>query len=292
MSDLSLPSSLPALTGQEGSIPISLSDKWNHELEKHGYSIDKGKSIDDYASAFSDASNIPKSAKALQKRVGGDFGRVAIAFRLLTKAIQPSPILRQKSAWFADSEQRIISVMKDEMDTVWQVFDSEVQHLVNVHTQESLNQIGELEEENRGLAKFIEELQEQEKDIDERNVRLQEIETKLAHAEQVCSDYRQQLDITQKELRELLLVKTELSLTTSRYEMLEQQYSVLSEDKQRLLDDNAKLMNMVTQLQNQHIIEAHELEDDFLSDGFDINEFIPNQSDSESCPQSEEPTKK
>ncbi|MEZ9438198.1 hypothetical protein GL177_20235 [Vibrio toranzoniae] len=286
MTNLTLPSSLPAFLGQEGTID-ALRDKFALELKRNGYSAEKGITIDEYASAFRDLQTAPTSSKALQNRIGGEFKRVVIAFKILTKATKPLPLVRDKSAWFLESEKRLNKVLNDEMLTVWTAFDTEVQNLVSVRVQESINQISSLENENRELIEFIDELQKQAKETSSLQANCHKLETKLAHAEQVCSDYRQQLDVTQKELRELLLVKSDLSLTASRYEMLEQQYSVLSEDKQRLLDDNAKFMSMVTQLQNQQIIEAHELEDDFLSDGFDINDFIPNQSDSENCPQSE-----
>ncbi|MEZ9343389.1 hypothetical protein AB4165_12450 [Vibrio cyclitrophicus] len=286
MTNLTLPSSLPAFLGQEGTID-ALRDKFALELKRNGYSAEKGITIDEYASAFRDLQTAPTSSKALQNRIGGEFKRVVIAFKILTKATKPLPLVRDKSAWFLESEKRLNKLLNDEMLTVWTAFDTEVQNLVSVRVQESINQISSLENENRELIEFIDELQKQARETSSLQANCHKLETKLAHAEQVCSDYRQQLDVTQKELRELLLVKSDLSLTASRYEMLEQQYSVLSEDKQRLLDDNAKFMSMVTQLQNQQIIEAHELEDDFLSDGFDINDFIPNQSDSENCPQSE-----
>ncbi|WP_102304177.1 hypothetical protein BCS84_06495 [Vibrio cyclitrophicus] len=285
MSDLSLSSSLPAFLGQEGSIE-ALRDKFALELEKNGYSKVKGTSIDEYAKAFRDLATAPKSAKALQDRIGGDFHRVAIAYKILTKATKPSPLVRDKSAWFLESEKRLNKVLTDEMLTVWTAFDTEVQNLVSVRVQESINQISGLESENKELIEFIDDLQKQAQEISSLQANCHKLETKLAHTEQVSSDYLKALNTVEKELKTLLLVKSELTLMQSRYEMMEKQCAALAEDKQRLIEDNTKFLNMVTHLQKHRMIEPHELNDDYLSDEFDPHEFSPEFSEPSELPQS------
>ena len=285
MTNLTLPSSLPVFLGQEGTID-ALRDKFALELKRNGYSAEKGITIDEYASAFRDLQTAPTSSKALQNRIGGEFKRVVIAFKILTQATKPLPLVRDKSAWFLESEKRLNKVIEDEMSAVWTAFDTEVQNLVSVRVQESINQISSLENENKELIEFIDELQKQAQEISSLQANCHKLETKLAHTEQVSSDYFKALNTVEKELKTLLLVKSELTLMQSRYEMMEKQCAALAEDKQRLIEDNTKFLNMVTHLQKHRMIEPHELNDDYLSDEFDPHEFSPEFSEPSELPQS------
>ncbi len=233
MTDLS---SLPALDRQEGSLSRSLREQWIAELQKHGCSTSSGKSIDVYATAFSNGSNAPKSSKALQARCGGDFKRVRIAFRLLSQATKPTPLIREKSIWFVDIEQRLNTVLKDEMSAVWKTFDIEVQQLVKAQTQEALNQIAILESENAELADFIDELQNDAQNTEDLKNSVKQVENKLALREQVCSNYEQRNNELREELQELLTVKRELDVEVAKNGFLQQQVEDLKVDKQRLLE--------------------------------------------------------
>ncbi|MDW1837971.1 hypothetical protein NAL94_02000 [Vibrio alginolyticus] len=235
MADLPLPSSLPNSVSQEGILTHSLREQWLSELKKHGCSTTLGTSIDEYAAAFSNTHNVPKSSKALQTKVGGEFKRVRIAFKLLSKATKPIPIIREKSTWFVDIEQRLNSVLKEEMSTIWRAFDTEVQYLVRAQTQDSLNQITELEAENIELAEFIDELQRQSKYTEELQKSTEEVESKLAHAEQVCSSYEQRNNELREQLHELLTIQRDLDVAIAKSDFLEQQVQDLKVDKQRLL---------------------------------------------------------
>jgi chromosome segregation ATPase len=236
MSDLSSPSCLPVSDRQADSLADSVREQWISELKEHGCSLTRGTSIDEYAAAFTDVNNAPKSMKALQKRVKGDFDRVRIAFTLLSKAIKPTPIIREKSVWFVDVEQRLSTALKEQMSIVWQTFDSEVQCLVTAQTQVSLNRITELDKENAELAQYINELQKQEENTEELQKSVAEIESKLAHAEQVCSGYEQRNNELREQLHELLTIKRDFDVASAKNGFLQQQVEDLKVDKQRLLE--------------------------------------------------------
>lgn len=270
-----LSSSLPALLSQEESL-VLLRERFSSELEKNGYSTEKGKTIDEYASAFSDSNTAPTSAKALQKRVGGDFRRVAIAFKILRKATKPTTIVRNKALWFVDSEQRLTSALQAEMSIVWKAFDGEVQQLVSAHTQESLKQIDELEKENKELVEFIDELQKQIRQTDSQSQKRNELENKLAQSEQVASDYRSQIDHQQQKLDTLLLVNQELVVERTRAKMLNEHVASLTRDKERLQEHNTKLIESLTSAHPDWYFGDLSDEDSSLSEEFHVDDGVEN----------------
>ncbi|WP_281190037.1 hypothetical protein [Vibrio diabolicus] len=270
-----LSSSLPALLGQEESL-VSLRERFSAELEKQGYSTEKGKTIDEYASAFSDSNTAPTSAKALQKRVGGDFRRVAIAFKILRKATKPTTIVRNKALWFVDSEQRLTSALQAEMSIVWKAFDGEVQQLVSAHAQESLKQIDELEKENKELVEFIDELQKQIRQTDSQSQKCNELENKLAQSEQVASDYRSRIDHQQQKLDTLLLVNHELVVERTRAKMLDEHVASLTRDKERLQEHNTKLIESLTSAHPDWYFGDLSDADSSLSEEFHVDDGVEN----------------
>ncbi|EHK0033463.1 hypothetical protein KB973_002415 [Vibrio parahaemolyticus] len=269
------PPSLPAFLGQEESL-VLLRERFSTELEKQGYSTEKGKTIDEYASAFSDLNTAPASPKALQKLVGGDFGRVSIAFKILRKATKPTPIVRNKALWFVDSEQRLISALQAEMSIVWQAFDGEVQQLVSAHTQESLKQIDELEKENKELVEFIDELQKQIRQTDSQSQKCNELENKLAQSEQVASDYRSRIDHQQQKLDTLLLVNQELVVERARAKMLDEHIASLIRDKERLQEHNTKLIESLTSSHPDWYFGDLSDADPSLSKEFHVDDSVEN----------------
>ncbi|GMQ48674.1 hypothetical protein [Vibrio sp. 10N] len=266
--------SLPAPTRQEGSLANSLKDKWKLELENCGCSIEKGKTIEDYARAFDDPSTAPTSAKALQSVVGGDFKRVRIAFKLLIQATRPTPLIRDKSAWFVDAEQRISTALKNEMTTVWQAFDAEVQHLVDIRTQESLNQISMLDKENEDLAELVDELQRQTDDVEYYRNRNKVLEVELARTEQVYSELRDKYDSSQSELKSMLLINSELATAKSRNEMLSEHNASLDDDKKRLINENRRLLDIITEFQKRESIALNNQSDDYAHANFIDEELL------------------
>ncbi|HHY0512998.1 TPA: hypothetical protein ACVU5D_004422 [Vibrio parahaemolyticus] len=270
-----LSSSLPALLSQEESL-VLLRERFSSELEKNEYSTEKGKTIDEYASAFSDSNTAPTSAKALQKRVGGDFRRVAIAFKILRKATKPTTIVRNKALWFVDSEQRLTSALQAEMSIVWKAFDGEVQQLVSAHTQESLKQIDELEKENKELVEFIDELQKQIRQTDSQSQKCNELENKLAQSEQVASDYRSRIDHQQQKLDTLLLVNHELVVERTRAKMLDEHIASLTRDKERLQEHNTKLIESLTTTHPDWYFGDLSEADSSLSEEFHVDDGVEN----------------
>ncbi|ELA7285354.1 hypothetical protein WB906_000032 [Vibrio parahaemolyticus] len=270
-----LSSSLPALLSQEESL-VLLRERFSAELEKNGYSTEKGKTIDEYASAFSDLNIAPASPKALQKLVGGDFGRVSIAFKILRKATKPTPVVRNKALWFIDSEQRLTSALQAEMSIVWQAFDGEVQQLVSAHTQESLKQIDELEKENKELVEFIDELQKQIRQTDSQSQKCKELENKLAQSEQVASDYRSRIDHQQQKLDTLLLVNQELVVERSRAKILDEHVASLTLDKERLQEHNTKLIESLTSAHPEWYFGDLSDADSNLSEEFHVDDGVEN----------------
>ncbi|MDW2309868.1 MULTISPECIES: hypothetical protein [unclassified Vibrio] len=270
-----LSSSLPALLSQEESL-VLLRERFSSELEKNGYSTEKGKTIDEYALAFSDSNTAPTSAKALQKRVGGDFRRVAIAFKILRKATKPTTIVRNKALWFVDSEQRLTSALQAEMSIVWKAFDSEVQQLVSAHTQESLKQIDELEKENKELVEFIDELQKQHRETNSLSQKCNELENKLAQSEQVASDYRSRIDHQQQKLDTLLLVSQELFVERARAKMLDEHIASLTRDKERLQEHNTKLIESLTSSHPDWYFGDLSDADPSLSEEFHVDDGVEN----------------
>ncbi|MGF1773467.1 hypothetical protein L4C42_14260 [Vibrio wakamikoensis] len=268
------PASLPAPTGQEGSLAKSLKDNWMLELQKRGCSLDKGKTIEEYARAFDDPKNAPTSAKALQSVVGGDFKRVRIAFKLLIQATRPTPLIRDKSAWFVDTEQRISTALKNEMTTVWQAFDAEVQHLVDIRTQESLNQISMLDKENEDLAELVDELQRQTDDVEYYRNRNKALEVELARTEQVYSELRDKYDSSQSELKSMLLINSELATAESRNEMLGRHNESLEEDKKRLSSENRRLLDIITEFQKRESIALNNQSEDYPHANFIDEELL------------------
>ncbi|MCL9774593.1 hypothetical protein [Vibrio methylphosphonaticus] len=268
------PTSLPAPTGQEGSLAKSLKDNWMLELENCGCSIEKGKTIEEYARAFKDPEKAPKSAKALQALIGGDFKRVRIAFKLLVQATRPLPIIRDKSTWFVDAERRVNTALENEMMLVWQAFDTEVQNLVDIRTRESLHQISMLDKENEELAELVDELQRHAEDIEYYRNQYKALETELARVEQVYSELRDKYDSSQSELKSLLLINSELANTKSRNEMLGKYNESLEEDKKRLTDENRRLLDVITKFQKREAIALNNGSDGYPYDDFIDEEFL------------------
>ncbi|MBY6198699.1 hypothetical protein [Vibrio hangzhouensis] len=268
------PASLPAPTGQEGSLAKSLKDNWMLELQKRGCSLDKGKTIEEYARAFDDPATAPTSAKALQNLIGGDFKRVRIAFKLLLQATKPTPIIRDKSAWFVDAEQRISTALKNEMTTVWQAFDAEVQHLVNIRTQESLNQISSLDKENEELAELVDELQRHAEDIEHYKHQYQTLEVELAHLKHVYSELRDKFDSSQNELKSMLFINSELATAKSRNEMLSEHNASLDDDKKRLINENRRLLDIITEFQKREATALNNQSEDYTHANFIDEELL------------------
>lgn len=238
----SLSSFLPVSERQEGRHDLSrLITEFHLQLRQANLSTDKGKTIQEYAAAFSDPENAPQSAKALQKSVGGDFSRVRIAFKMLTDDLHPLHVGSDKDAWFIELEKQVEVTCTNVLSEVWSKYSHEVQETVESRSQHAKAQILELERENQQLAEYIDELQSSNQTKTES---LDQLEKRLDREEQLCMEYQLQVEQLQQKLSDALYEDKERSLMQERVSTLDEKVAALIEDKKQLQTSNENLMTL------------------------------------------------
>ncbi|WP_264875393.1 hypothetical protein [Vibrio agarivorans] len=136
-----------------------LEAEFSARLKERGLSLTTGKPLHVYAAHFPPHSERrPTSAKNLQNLANGTYQRASVAYKLLTNALKPAPVVRQKAVWFTDIEETFVNQVLNRCNAIWDQFDSEVQQLAQSRACIAEAKTDELITELHDVEKYVDEL--------------------------------------------------------------------------------------------------------------------------------------
>lgn len=181
-------------------------------ITEKGGDASRGNQFDTYLKAFQ-STPPPASVKALQKMVRGEYKRAKYAFDLLSKAFEPSnKQQREKPLWFNEHESKLANVLQNEMTSIWQRVDVEIQALAEYRAKYAENKVELL---NREIMEYLDLLDEKEMAVEKLQAEIDSIvQLKIELAKQQAIDEQREAslqqfkqDISELKQRELEFIK-------------------------------------------------------------------------------------
>ncbi|MEZ9323180.1 hypothetical protein AB4161_22995 [Vibrio sp. 10N.286.51.E5] len=219
-----------------------LEAEFTARLKERGLSLTTGKSFHIYAAHFPPNSpRWPTSAKNLQNLAKGSYIRAAVFYKVVTDALKPTAVSRQKAAWFSDIEEAFVKQVNDRCNAIWDQFDSEVQQLAQARASIAEAKNDELMTELHEVEKYVDELlSTNERQLATISNLNSEVELVRQH-EGTITQLNERLDEKVSQLKELTskldkhhLLARDMAAKTAEIDRLEQHIEALESSNKSL----------------------------------------------------------